>query len=415
MNWKEIKAKQEERGKLLSDARKYLETAATEKRSLNDEESGKFDSLHKQAEDIKGEIERYETQLRAQHESSEIEKRSQVGRSEQPNADGEKSVAEQAPLAGGKRKLNAVEERAVDSYLRGKLTLREVSDNPETRAVAKSDLGVVGTREFDPNIVVGLQHIAGVLQAGARVITTSNGEPFVFPTVDEIGSGAVYPELATIAQEDPDFGNKTLSAHKYSSKIIRVSREALQDAAFDLSGLILDIANERTARLFNNDTTVGNGSGKARGFLLDTAAGVTSAATNAITYGEIISLVHSVDPLYRAQNATLMMNDSTLAYIRKMTDDSGAPLWSANAPFDSILGMKYVVNNNMPEVSDGAGSKVIAYGNFSRYYVRQVGAPYVARLNELYAETDSIGFVVHRRLDGLLADSKAIKHLAMAA
>ena len=42
---------------------------------------------------------------------------------------------------------------------------------------------------------------------------------------------------------------------------------------------------------------------------------------------QLIDLLHSVDPAYRQGNATFMMNDSTLAAVRKLKDGDGNYLW----------------------------------------------------------------------------------------
>ena len=47
--------------------------------------------------------------------------------------------------------------------------------------------------------------------------------------------------------------------------------------------------------------------------------GVTAAATNAITADELISLVYALKSPYR-RNAKFLMNDSTIAAIRKLKD-----------------------------------------------------------------------------------------------
>jgi len=73
--------------------------------------------------------------------------------------------------------------------------------------------------------------------------------------------------------------------------------------------------------------------------------------------------------------------------------------------------MPYSINDDMPAL--GAANDAIAFGDFSRFWVRVVGAPtvYVARERFL----PDIGLLGLIRLDGELVDSAAIKVLTCAA
>ncbi len=65
------------------------------------------------------------------------------------------------------------------------------------------------------------------------------------------------------------------------------------------------------------------------------------------------------------------------------------------------------MNDDFPAI--GAGNKSIAFGDWSRYIVRQVGGVNVMRLDERFADALSVGFVGWWRIDGKLMDSSAIK------
>ena len=161
--------------------------------------------------------------------------------------------------------------------------------------------------------------------------------------------------------------------------------------------------------------TTGSGSSDVEGIVTNSALGKTAAGTAAITADEIIDLIHSVDPAYRASpNSAIMMNDSTLAAVRKLKDGDGNYLWQmgnyqAGVP-QSILGYPVVVNQAMDSLA--TAKKVMLFGDMSKFYVRKVGGPslYVAR--ERFApDFGLLGFV---RFDGVLVNTAAIKHLITA-
>src|SRR3546814_18350621 len=56
--------------------------------------------------------------------------------------------------------------------------------------------------------------------------------------------------------------------------------------------------------------------------------GKTTAAVAAFTFDELMDLVHSIDPAYRAASTCrFMFNDSTLLSMRKMKDGAGNYMW----------------------------------------------------------------------------------------
>ena len=81
------------------------------------------------------------------------------------------------------------------------------------------------------------------------------------------------------------------------------------------------------ARIANSKLTTGSGSSDVEGIVTNSAASVTAASATAVTADEIIDLIHSVDSAYCVGNVTFMMNDSTLAAVRKLKDGDGNYLW----------------------------------------------------------------------------------------
>lgn len=252
------------------------------------------------------------------------------------------------------------------------------------------------------------------------VLNTTAGNTFNIPTVDDT---AVTAEAHTEATQPTDdggkdatFAQKTLNAFAFNSEWVRWSAELNMDSVLNMESLLGELIGERLGRIANSKLTTGSGSSDVEGIVTNSAAGVTAAATGAITADEIIDLIHSVDPAYRASaNSAIMMNDSTLAAVRKLKDGNGNYLWQmgnyqAGVP-QSILGYNVVVNQDMDSLA--AAKKVMLFGDMSKFYVRKVGAPslYVAR--ERFAP--DFGILGYIRFDGVLTNTAAIKHLITAA
>jgi len=175
------------------------------------------------------------------------------------------------------------------------------------------------------------------------------------------------------------------------------------------------LIGERLGRIANNKLTTGSGSSDVEGIVTNSAVGKTAAAVAAVTADEIIDPVNSVDTAYRNSPSTaIMMNDSTLAAVRKLKDGNGNYLWQmgnyqANVP-QNLLGYNVVVNQAMADL--GTGNKVMLFGDMSKFYVRKVGAPSIYVARERFAP--DYGILGYIRFDGVLSNTAAIKHLACA-
>lgn len=258
----------------------------------------------------------------------------------------------------------------------------------------------------------------GNVRREATVITTATGADLPIPTVNDTGNvGAILAENTQASAQDMTFAQIVLQAFKYSSKLVLVSAELMQDSTINLAAFLGERLGERIARIQNQHYTTGDASSKPNGIV--TAAGnssVTAASATALTWSEMMSLKHSVDPAYRV-GGKWMMDDVILGYLKKQLDSQNRPLWVPNlatgAP-DRYDGDEIVVNNDM---ATGTSSKAVIYGALSKYFVREVEGMTLLRLDERYADYHQVGFLAFARSDGDLIDAGTdpVKYLTMAA
>lgn len=260
----------------------------------------------------------------------------------------------------------------------------------------------------------------GGMFAVATILRTATGSDLPWPTVDDTSNtGELLAESATLNEQDVAFGVLTLQAFKYSSKLVRVSAELMQDSAFNMAAELGSMLGERLARIQNTHFTTGDASSKPNGIVTASALGKTTASTTAVVADELFDLVHSVDPAYRRQGCGFMMHDGLLLMVRKLVDANDQYLWmpglAAGQP-DQILGFPYTINQDMDGVP-AATDKVMLFGLLSKYMIRQVAGIRMRRLVERYAEYDQEGFCGFMRADGDLLDAgtNPVKHLIMAA
>jgi len=253
----------------------------------------------------------------------------------------------------------------------------------------------------------------GMLQA-ARIVRTATGNTVDWPTVDDTAAtGAILTEGSADTVNDITFARKQLEAYMYTSRVVKVSWQLLQDSAFDLPSELAEMLGRRLGTITNNHFTTGTGSSQPNGFVTAASVGTTSASNSTVTANELVDLIHSVDAAYRV-NGRFMLSDNALSIIKKLNVGSSdaRPIWvpsMRDSEPSTIWGRPYTVNYDM--ASFGAGNKPIAFGDFSKYIIRFAGDTIFLRLDERYADNLLVGFSAYRRADGELIQTNAIKVL----
>jgi HK97 family phage major capsid protein len=253
----------------------------------------------------------------------------------------------------------------------------------------------------------------------STVLSTPNGNRIEWPTTNDTSSeGELIGEEAAVTEGNPTFAQKAWDAYTLSSKVIKLSFQALQDAPESLETLSGDMVGERLARGQNRYLTTGTGASQPYGVVTASTLGKTAASATAIAADELIDLLHSVDPAYR-MGARWMLNDGIMAAIRKLKGSgSGDYLFQPGLQLgvpDMLLGYPVSYNNHM-QATVASGTKTVLFGDFSRYKVREVQGIRFQVLNELYAANGQVGIQAFMRFDGniLNAGVAPIKHLIQA-
>jgi HK97 family phage major capsid protein len=322
-------------------------------------------------------------------------------------------------LRGGDNALNAEDWTAIRNTL---------------STTTNSQGGYTQQTEVAQEVLDALKLFGG-MRAVADVFQTAMGNPINYPTSDGTSeTGEIIAQNTTATALDPSFGSVALTTYKFSSKIIAVPFELLQDSQVDIEAFVRTRMVTRLGRITNTKFTLGAGDGSSEPNGIITAAGTGVTAANgttqvtAITYGSLIDLVHSVDPAYRALgNCRFMMNDSSIKVIRKIVDSQSRPIfvpgWTFGLPTggptggapDSILGYPIQVNQDVAAM--GVSAKSIAFGDFSYYKIRDVMEVQMFRFTDsAYTKLGQVGFLAWMRSAGNFVDvGGAVKLFVNAA
>ena len=284
----------------------------------------------------------------------------------------------------------------------------ELRDDVALVAGTATDGAELVETELSRTLVDYLQERIGAMQANARVVSTSGGNPITIPTVTSHSTIALEGETDTIARSAPQFSTVSLGAFKYAV-LVQASRELLEDSAFPFVPFVMEQAADEIGRIMGTAFITGAGTTEPQGIDLATTNTATSAAVDAWTADELIDVFHGIASPYR-QNAVWILNDSTVQDIRKQKDGSGAYIWqpgmAAGVP-DMLFGKRVVTDNAVQAL--GTGNESIIFGDIRRAYtIRMVGGLDVARSDDFAFDTDLVTWRFVARADGALVDENAV-------
>lgn len=268
--------------------------------------------------------------------------------------------------------------------------------------------------ELSSSLEIALLTFGGMRQV-SEIIRTASGAPFVWPTFDDTSNtGSQIGENTTVSEQDIVMGARVWMDYKFTSDMIKVPVELLEDEVFSLPSIIGSALGERLGRIQNTKFTVGSGAATPEGITVGSTAGVTTAASTAIVFDEMLDLEASVDPAYRP-GSTIMFHDNVRLALRKLKDGEGRYLWESNVQLgqpDRILSYPFVVNQDMSSTIT-SGDITVEFGQFNKYKIRDIGALRMIRLNERFADTDQVAFLAFTRNDGKLLDAgtNPVKHM----
>lgn len=300
--------------------------------------------------------------------------------------------------------------------------LREVERKAMTVG-SDPDGGYFATHEMEAGIerLLGVEssmyRLATVKTIGARsykkrVRTSGAGYQWV-------GEGEATTEATTPKYAQLEFVPGTISTEP------QVSNDSLEDLELSVEGEIMDAIEQAFGEGAGGAFITGSGIGRPKGLLsYDTVANASYAwgKLGFVTTGgaagfaaanpsdALVSAIHALKSGYR-NGAAWMMNDLTLANIRKFKDGNGLYLWQPNLQAGvagQLLGYGVNTDDNMPDL--GANTLPVAFGDFQKAYVivRRRG---VAMLRDPYTAKGWVKFYTTMRVGGGVQNFEAVKLL----
>lgn len=380
----------EKRNQAWNAAKAFVEAKRDKDGLLSAEDTAAYKEMEKKVQDYSAEIERMEQMEAMERELSKPVNTPIVTKPMATDAKPEKTG------------------RASDAYRAGMLTalrtnFRQISNVLQEGVDA--DGGYLVPEEYDHRLIQTLEEENIMRKLGHKI--TTSGE-------HKINIAATKPAAAWIEEggalqfSDATFGQILLDAHKLHVAI-KVTEELLYDNAFGLENYIITQFGKALANAEEDAFLNGTGVGQPLGLFAETGGGhVAETLTAALKSDDLITLIHALKRPYR-KSASFIMNDKTIAQIRKLKDNNGAYIWQpsyqAGEP-DRILGYTVHTSAYAPE-------NAIAFGDYSYYNIGDRGTRSFKQLNELFAGNGMIGFVAKERVDGKLILPEAVQILKL--
>ena len=375
----------EKRAKAWDEARNFLDSKRNESGLLSEEDGKAYDKMEAEIVALGKEIDRLERQ-------------------EKLNAELGKPTSD--PILNTP---NTKSGRASDEYKNAMLTALRTNFKQVSNVLQEgvdADGGYLVPVEYDRRLIDVLDEENIVRKLATRITTSGEHRINVAATKP---AAAWIEEGAALTWGDTTFDQILMDAHKLHVAV-KVTEELLYDNAFGLENYLLTQFGKALANAEEDAFLNGDGTGKPTGIFNTTGGGqVAGTLSGAVKTDDVIDLVYALKRPYR-KNAAFIMNDKTLASLRKLKDNNGAYLWQpsyqAGEP-DKVLGYTVYTSAYAPE-------NAVAFGDFKYYNIGDRGSRSFKQLNELFAGNGMIGFVAKERVDGKLVLPEAVQIMKLS-
>lgn len=382
----------QKRAKVWEKAKAFVEAHETENGTLSAEDNAAYMKMEQEIEDLTAAIDR-------QQRAEQMEQRL--------------NAPTNSPLTGKPGSGSAGSGktgRASDEYKAAMIgafrsNFRNVSNVLQEGVDA--DGGYLVPEEYDRRLIDVLEEENIMRSLGTKITTSGQHKINIAATKP---AASWIEEGGVLTFGDATFAQIFLDAYKLHVAI-KVTEELLYDNAFNLENYIITQFGRALANAEEDAFLNGDGTGKPLGLFAETGGGtVADTLTAAVKSDDLISLVYALKRPYR-RKASFILNDQTLASLRKLKDNNGAYIWQpsyqAGEP-DRLLG--YTVHTSAYAPADA-----IAFGDYSYYNIGDRGTRSFAELKELFAGNGMVGFVAKERVDGKLVLPEAVQILKLSA
>lgn len=414
----QIQAKYNEATEVYGRAKAILDEY--DKKEMPAEKSTEVDTLFEQFDRLTGEAKRLEGAARREREMAEINTPQNgldtpkgmpaPGQATQQNEDAAALKAWNRALKVGPRGLTNGELKA----------LRADTDEAGGFLVAPKQV-VTDLLKFVDDMVF--------IRTLATVYQLDKAESLGVIALDSDLNDATWTsEVATgNADTAEPFGGRELKPSPLAKRI-KITRKLLRQSTINADALIRERLGVKFGYAEENGYLTGNGVNQPLGVYtlsndgIGSARDTTAAAAAALAGDDFINTKFALKQAYWA-NARWLLSRPVLKATRKLKDSAGNYLWApglgpgggltSNLP-PTLIDSPYDVNELAPSTI-ATGQYVAIIGDWKKgYWIAETLSLEIQVLTELYSETNEIGYIGRREVDGQPVLAEAFSRLQMA-
>lgn len=375
----------EQRAALQAELQKLIDTAQSEERAMNEDESNKFDELE-------GKIKAIDATIKAE------ERARSLSLNVNSNEHHEELRAEERAAA---------EEEVFGNYIRG-----IISENRAGVNMTTGDNGAVIPASIANKIIKKVYDICPIYQMADRYNVAGT---LTIPSYDESASAitmAYATEFEELESKSGKFASIELKGF-LAGALTKVSKSLINNSSFDIVNFVVNQMAENIARWIEGECLNGT-SDKVDGISKATQI-VTAAAATAITGDELIDLQEQVPDAYQT-SCIWIMNKATRSAIRKLKNSDGDYLLQKDATARwgyKLFGADVYCSDNIDKMA--ANKTAVVYGDMSGLAVKVSEDINIEVLREKYATQHAVGVVGWIEIDAKIENQQKIAVLKMAA
>ena len=394
----------QERAKLISDARVFLDEAET--RAKEDQRSDLTADENQQHERRLKAIEELDNKIKREEKQAELERSLILEGEQHRHRPGEQ-----------KQEWRAALQRY---FVTGQNPGFQESRNLQS---GQGVLGgaVVMPEQFLPELIKFVDDEV-FIRGLATNFQVQGADSIGAPSYDTDVSDGDWTSELVIATEDTTarFGKRNMTPHDLT-KQVRVSRRLLATSAVDIVSFVQQRIAYKLAVPQEKTFLTGTGAGQPLGVFtassngISTARDVVSTSATEVTVDTLVKAKFALKTQY-LPNANWIFSRAVLEQIFKEKDGQGQyllqPSLQEGSP-DRILGLPVRMSEFAPSTLT-TGLYVGILGDFRNYWIVDSTAMDIQVLFELYAATNEVGYVGRMATDGMPVLEEAFARIKLA-
>lgn len=399
----------EERSNKVKRARAILDTAKAANRDLSAEENQEYDRIISDVDAAKAKIDRME-----KLETLEVEQGEPLDRT------GSNLSAEQRYAAAADRGGRLLHKEAYRHWLRSGEIRDDGFRSLQTRLQGEYRDTIIGTdakggylivpTQISPDLVKAIDDAVFMRQLATITTVTEAKKLGIRKMTTRMADADWTTEVQAVTEDTTmAFGRRDLEPYLLT-KLAKVSIRTLMLAAEAEAEVNAELAYKFGVTEEKGYLT-GSGSSQPLGIFTASASGIstgrdvsTDNTTTAITADGLINAKYSIKQTYlNDPKAGWIMHRDLVKMIRKLKIvATGEYVWQPGLALgaqDTILDLPYYMSEYAPNTFT-TGLYVAVVGNFRYYRIAELNTMFMQRLVEKYADTNEVGFIGRRFLDG---------------